>query len=197
MSRRDNEKKEMINNIQQASIDIINEEGYEKLSIRKIAARIEYSSTNIYNYFENKGKIIESIIIMKSMDVVVKVEKKLQKAADKSIEEQFELFVRTFIEEMLKEPEQVKAVIQSGYNIFGDYNIEDKKNGPNKVYEFLQMGMAVKAIREDITEPSVILIMTSLLGFISMVVNENFSKKELNVLVDEEVKILWNGIKRS
>ena len=197
MSRRDNEKKEMIYNIQKATIDIINTEGYEKLSIRKIATKIEYSATNIYNYFENKGKIIESIILMKSKEVVLKVEKKLKSAMDKTIEEQFELFVRTFIKEMLKEPEQVKAVIQSGYNIFGGYDIENEEKHPNQVFEFMKMGIEANEIRKDISEVSVILIMTSLLGFIAMVVNENLSQKELETLIDEEVKILWKGIKRS
>ena len=45
--RRDVEKAEMKQKIMTAAIEIIEQEGYEKLSIRKIASRIEYSPTTI------------------------------------------------------------------------------------------------------------------------------------------------------
>lgn len=41
-----------------AAIDIIEQEGYEKLSVRKIAAKIEYSPTTIYLYYKDKSEII-------------------------------------------------------------------------------------------------------------------------------------------
>ncbi|HBG13196.1 MAG TPA: TetR/AcrR family transcriptional regulator, partial [Clostridium sp.] len=40
--RRDVEKEEMKKKIMDAAIEVIEQEGYEKLSIRKIAAKIEY-----------------------------------------------------------------------------------------------------------------------------------------------------------
>ena len=46
--RREFEKFEMKNKIKDAAIALIEHEGYEKLSIRKIAAKIEYSPTTIY-----------------------------------------------------------------------------------------------------------------------------------------------------
>ncbi|HBF4502931.1 TPA: helix-turn-helix transcriptional regulator, partial [Clostridioides difficile] len=46
--RRKNEKEEMKKKIMDASIEIINQHGYENLSIRKIATKIEYSPTTIY-----------------------------------------------------------------------------------------------------------------------------------------------------
>ena len=196
MQRRENEKRMMIDNIQKATIDIINEEGYEQLSIRKIATRIDYSPTNIYNYFKNKGKIIESIIVMKSKDVIAKVEKKLQANNDKPFDIQFEIFVETFVKEMLKEPQQVQAVIQSGYNIFANYTKDEANSGSSGLGLFMQLGIETKKIRSDISESSVILIMTSLLGLISMIVNEDIPKQEIDLLIEEEIKLLWNGVKR-
>ncbi|QQK07292.1 TetR/AcrR family transcriptional regulator [Miniphocaeibacter halophilus] len=46
--RRENEKEKMRKLILNASVKIILEEGYDKLSMRKIADRIEYSATTIY-----------------------------------------------------------------------------------------------------------------------------------------------------
>ena len=56
--RRDTEKVEMKVKIRNAAIQIIEQEGYEKLSIRKIATKIEYSPTTIYLYYKDKAGII-------------------------------------------------------------------------------------------------------------------------------------------
>ncbi|HBN85523.1 MAG TPA: TetR/AcrR family transcriptional regulator, partial [Clostridiales bacterium] len=56
--RREREKEEMKEKILSAASAIVREEGYENLSIRKIANKIEYSPTIIYHYFVDKDEII-------------------------------------------------------------------------------------------------------------------------------------------
>ena len=46
-----------------AALDIVHEKGLEKLSIRKLSARLDMSATNIYNYFYNKDEIYLHILI--------------------------------------------------------------------------------------------------------------------------------------
>lgn len=41
-----------------ASLDIVKEEGWQALSMRKIADRIEYTAPVIYEYFDNKEAIV-------------------------------------------------------------------------------------------------------------------------------------------
>ncbi len=55
--RRQKEKSEMRRKILDAAIALFIEEGYENVSIRKIAEKIEYSPTTIYLYFEDKDSI--------------------------------------------------------------------------------------------------------------------------------------------
>lgn len=45
-------------NILEASIDIVKEEGWSALSMRKIADKIEYTAPVIYEYFTNKDAIL-------------------------------------------------------------------------------------------------------------------------------------------
>ncbi|HWD87998.1 MAG TPA: TetR/AcrR family transcriptional regulator [Mucilaginibacter sp.] len=45
-------------NILMASLDIVKEEGWQALSMRKIADRIEYTAPVIYEYFDNKEAIV-------------------------------------------------------------------------------------------------------------------------------------------
>ncbi|MBC7890124.1 MAG: TetR/AcrR family transcriptional regulator [Ferruginibacter sp.] len=48
-------------NILEASIDIVKEEGWQALSMRKIADKIEYTAPIIYEYFANKEAILNEL----------------------------------------------------------------------------------------------------------------------------------------
>lgn len=56
--RRQKEKVEMRQNILDAAMDLFSAEGFESVSIRKIAEKIEYHPSTIYLYFEDKDTII-------------------------------------------------------------------------------------------------------------------------------------------
>ena len=49
------------NNILAASIEIVKEEGWQALSMRKIADKIEYTAPIIYEYFANKEAILNEL----------------------------------------------------------------------------------------------------------------------------------------
>ena len=55
--RRQKEKEEMKAAILKAAMQLFIEEGYDAVSIRKIAEKIEYSPSTIYLYFEDKDAI--------------------------------------------------------------------------------------------------------------------------------------------
>lgn len=55
--RKEREKKEMRDNILKAAMTLFVEEGFDNVSLRKIASKIQYSPSTIYLYFED----IESI----------------------------------------------------------------------------------------------------------------------------------------
>ena len=58
VERRENEKKTMKQKILDAAMNLFISEGYENVSIRKIASKIEYSPGTIYLYFKDKSDII-------------------------------------------------------------------------------------------------------------------------------------------
>ena len=55
--RKDREKAEMRKIILDAAMELFNQEGYNGVSIRKIADKIEYSPGSIYTYFQDKDSI--------------------------------------------------------------------------------------------------------------------------------------------
>lgn len=52
------QKEETRSNILEAALEIVKEDGWQALSMRKIADKIEYTAPIIYEYFENKEGIL-------------------------------------------------------------------------------------------------------------------------------------------
>jgi AcrR family transcriptional regulator len=59
--RRQREKEELRDRILEAASDLFIEEGFQNVSIRKIADRIEYAPSTIYLYFKDKTELLGSI----------------------------------------------------------------------------------------------------------------------------------------
>jgi len=59
--RRGKEKQLLEDKILDAARNILAEEGYEGLSMRRIAERIEYSATTIYLYFKDKSELVYAL----------------------------------------------------------------------------------------------------------------------------------------
>lgn len=69
-------KDETRTNILAASIAIVKEEGWQALSMRKIADKIEYTAPIIYEYFSNKEAILKEL----TREGFVKLAKLMEKA---------------------------------------------------------------------------------------------------------------------
>ena len=59
--RRAREKEQLRRQILSAARELFVNEGYENVSMRKIADKIEYSPTMIYLYFKNKADLLDSV----------------------------------------------------------------------------------------------------------------------------------------
>jgi AcrR family transcriptional regulator len=81
-------KDETRSNILAASIDIVKEEGWQALSMRKIADKIEYTAPIIYEYFANKDAILNELARQGFVKLAGQMEiaKNQYKEADKELE---------------------------------------------------------------------------------------------------------------
>src|SRR5947209_8284225 len=59
--RRAREKEELRQEIMEAARELFVKEGFENVSMRKIAEKIEYSPTTIYLYFQDKADLLDCI----------------------------------------------------------------------------------------------------------------------------------------
>jgi len=196
--RRDVEKEEMKKKRMDAAIEVIEQEGYEKLSIRKIAAKIEYSPTTIYLYYKDKAEIITDMsdqLYNKVMGDVVAV---LNKEAAAPVDKQVHDILCVFIKGLCSEPEMVKAVMHSGINvIFANDNIGKPTNpGIDMLDPLDSNGIAQKDFQPGIQNNSW-MIVSALLGFVlssfgsRLYLLDNFHKH-----IDDFVEILMGGFRQ-
>jgi AcrR family transcriptional regulator len=75
-------KEETRCNILAASLDIVKEEGWSALSMRKIADKIEYTAPIIYEYFSNKDAILNELTRMGYKKLALQMEEAKSKLQD-------------------------------------------------------------------------------------------------------------------
>lgn len=194
--RRSEEREQIRKKIFDAASEIIIAEGLEKLSIRKIAERIEYSSGVIYNYFKDKNDIVNRIIaenINRICDSILSLE--LQKMNPKTA---LELGLSKFAKALLENRQQYKAIMLSGINLslFREDTSETNvlrellknvlKNGKNSGIFDIQ--------NEEITS---MLLIASVFGLINMIVQEKLEDGQmLAILIESHVDLLIRGISK-
>ena len=61
IERREREKEEVRRKILDAARELFASEGYERVTMRRIADAIEYSPTTIYNHFEDKDDLVHAL----------------------------------------------------------------------------------------------------------------------------------------
>src|ERR1700691_3796749 len=105
--RRAREKKELRQEILDAARDLFLREGYENVSMRKIAEKIEYSPTTIYLYFQDKADLLDCLCEETFQRLVKK-----QTLLDQTVADPLERLrkgLRGYIEFGLKHPNHYKV----------------------------------------------------------------------------------------
>lgn len=196
--RRKIEKERIKKEIHKAASEIIIEEGYSKLSIRKIATKIDYSPSLIYNYYENKADIVLSIWQDKS-EKIIHTMTNLKLNDPDEINNIKNLF-KTYINLILESPYEYRAIMLNNIDIIKkvnfDFTEEEKKSlkikETKKQYDnYLEKGL----LRNVDTEKYAFLSWISINGFVSnMVLSNNQDKEFVDRLIDEYVDFMIYGI---
>jgi AcrR family transcriptional regulator len=105
--RRAREKKELRQEILDAARDLFVREGFENVSMRKIAEKIEYSPTTIYLYFHDKGDLLDCLC-EETFSRLVRRQNALEQSVSDPVE-RLERGLRAYIEFGLKHPNHYKV----------------------------------------------------------------------------------------
>jgi AcrR family transcriptional regulator len=125
--RRAREKRELRQEILDAARDLFVREGFEHVSMRKIAERIEYSPTTIYLYFQDKADLLDCIC----EETFARLYRKLS-AIEATVEDPMESLrqgLEAYIDFGLKHPNHYKVAFMM-----------DKPQAPDQIARSRAMG---------------------------------------------------------
>jgi AcrR family transcriptional regulator len=188
--RRFAEKEQLRQKIFDGASRLIIKDGFEKLSIRRLAQEIEYSPAVIYNYFKNKDDIIQAI----TTSNYEKIRDEIQKINLDAMEP--EKALRTgllrFAELLLESREHFKATILSGVTILEDSPGSDSAG---VLIRILERGTASGDFHIEDTGFAAFLLITGVFGMINMIVlNSIYDEHRITGIVNAYIELLVRGV---
>lgn len=199
LERRNREKDAIRRKIIDTASEILTSEGYENLSIRKIANKIEYSPGIIYHYFKDKAEIVTYIVeegygkVLKSIESV----KLDPENPEKTIEEG----LRNYINLMLEMPEQFKTILMSDIESIKEkvYMLNEGVSKDRKSMQILcsliELGMKKGKFREMDVELTAQIIWISTHGLLSrLILEKNIPDKQKERLINHHFNVLIHGL---
>jgi AcrR family transcriptional regulator len=194
--KKDSVKKAII----QVAKRIVKKEGFDGLSIRKIANKVGYSPGNIYQYFKNKDHIIEEMIsdtylslleILKkdyknfdnvSDEITYKYRKYIDFALDNSV--YFKIIMMNENEDILKKT----SVLQKGSSI--------KQPALFFLRKYIEKGVKKKEFCVENIELTTQSLWVSVYGLIMrLIVEKNVDINNRDKLIDYHLNLIINSIK--
>ena len=141
IERRAREKEALRTKIIEATSQLMVEEGFESVSIRRIAERIEYSPATIYLYFKDKAELIDAICEELFGQMVEALSNVGAEEADPL--KRLRAGMRGYIEFGMSHPSHYLAV-------FGVVHQPSEAHGPDHPNEAKQLGMEAFEILRQI-----------------------------------------------
>jgi AcrR family transcriptional regulator len=195
--RRAREKKELRQEILDAARDLFVREGFENVSMRKIAEKIEYSPTTIYLYFKDKSDLLDCIC----EETFARLVKK-QAVLDQAVPDPMERLARglkAYIEFGLKHPNHYKVAFMM------PEPFEDLEHCPRshamgqKAFENLRRMVTLCSERGLIEVPDIEAIAQALWATIHgltslLIAHPRFTWVDRNHLIDTLIQNALNGL---
>ncbi|HVG18282.1 MAG TPA: TetR/AcrR family transcriptional regulator [Blastocatellia bacterium] len=197
--RREREKETLRQEILDAARDLFVKEGYENVSMRRIAEKIEYSPTTIYLYFEDKASLLFAICdetfakLAKRMESIVK-------GSDDPVEA-LKRVCRAYVEFGLKYPNHyhVTFINHPRLHLGPDHYLRDGSMGM-KAYNCLRAGVE-ECIKQKRFRQSDVDTVTQMMwagghGLTSLLITKpHFPWADRNQLIDIMIDTLVEGLK--
>ena len=114
-NRRELKKAEIRADLVNAAHALIREDGYEGLTIRKLAERVGYATMSVYSYFPDKHAILLAV----AQDAFAELARRMERAPAGEPLERLKSLMRAYAEFGLENPNEYRTVfmtIDSGYD---------------------------------------------------------------------------------
>jgi AcrR family transcriptional regulator len=185
--RKEREKDEMRELILNAASEIIAKDGMEKLSIRKIAALIDYSPAIIYHYFQDKEHIVNEIM-KKNYEKIVRT----VSAVEVNIEdpkEKIKQILRNYIEVALAMSEEYIAIMLNSSSMILEHTTVLFKGSSKKRRAIGILCENLKEVHKNMDEDTIELtaqmIWTSIFGLtVRLIIESDLDENQKKKLIE-------------
>ncbi len=139
IERRHRQKESLRLEILAAAGELFAKEGYESVSMRRIAEKIEYSPTTIYLYFRDKRELVDEICNQTFALLAKKLEKVVEAVGDPV--ERLRAGLKAYIDFGLKHPDQYRVAFMTPCDAVCDGVIKTHTQG-GRAFQYLTQSVA-------------------------------------------------------
>jgi AcrR family transcriptional regulator len=184
--------------ILQAAREIIRIDGMEKLSIRKIAKRINFTASNIYYYFHDKEDIVNNLMV----EAYQKLTHSLAsvQSVDENSQERLRDGLRKYIELALENPEEYMGILLNNSPVILRYTsllfkgASLERDALYMLYQNIKEVLQVEIDHQQL-EWTTQIIWTSTFGLIiKLILEKDISLDQRNRLIESHLSITIGGI---
>ena len=138
--RRARQKRFLRQEILDAASELFVRDGYENVSMRRIADKIEYTPTTIYIYFKNKAELLEQVCTETFDRLVQRLSRILEQTGDPV--ERLKRGLAAYIEFGLQNPHHYRATFMMPRPAGFDHEKHHKEDSPGmQAFAFLTRGV--------------------------------------------------------
>ena len=195
--RRTREKEQLRRQILSAARELFVNEGYESVSMRKIANKIEYSPTTIYLYFEDKADLLDSVCKETLLDLLNTLERLKEDTSDpvKALRKSG----RAYVEFGLKYPQDYKLTFVIRPQFQKGLGLQQGSVG-ERVFNYLRAMVSEcirqKAFRQVDVETTGQALWSAVHGVTLLLIDfSDFPWTEKDKLIDTVINTMIDGLK--
>ena len=194
--RKQRDKIEMENLILNSAMELFLKEGYDNVTIRKIAEKIEYSPTTIYLYFKDKDEIFFTLQKMAFKEFN---KEQLKTAEIKDPIERFFAHGKTYIKFAVENPGYFDLMFIMNEPVGNLKSPEEWQDGMSS-YDYLKQNikelMEIKYLPETDIEVAAFSIWSLVHGIASLVIRRRmfFPEEYRNQLIDGALMYLFSSL---
>lgn len=197
--RKKKNREELKSLIVNSACRIINTEGIDNLTMRKIATMIDYTPTTIYKHFKNKAELLSSIV----SETTIEISNNMKALQDSKLrpDEYFLYGFEIYIKMMIGKSEHFKATIMNDMNSEQKFEIFSKDilrnpavfNISSCISQGIQEGIFEDGNIEELTR----YVWISIYGLISRLILEpGMSDESHTEIIKHYLRFLLKSLKK-
>ena len=195
--RREREKESLRREILDAARELFVKEGYENVSMRRIAEKIDYSPTTIYLYFEDKGDLLFQVCEETFSKLANKSESLLAEMADPAAT--LRKIARAYVDFGLRYPNHYKVTFINRPELRDMSKCYENSMGQkafNLLKECVAQCVRRKKFRRVNVEAASQALWASVHGITALLITHpNFPWSDRNKLIDLVIDTMIEGLK--